>query len=408
MTRLMAVAFLAACAMAQPVADYKALKFPPLREVKPPEPVFFTLPNGMKVFLLEDHELPLISGSALVRTGNLFDPSDKRGLADLTGSIMRSGGTKAKSGDQLDEDLESVAASVEASIGESNGNVSFSCLKENVDLVMGIFKDVMTQPEFRQDKVDLAKMQAHSGISRRNDDAAGIASREFASAIYGRNTPWGWTIEYEHVDRIERADMVRFHQRYFFPKNLILSIYGDFSAVAMKAKLASLFATWTAEQLPVPPFPPMDKAKRPGIQLAERDDVTQRGRAREQHRDAIEAEGDATVRRSASAKPLEQEAEAFLGGCLVHPDQSEDLLLYGGIADSNAAAAKLGAVEYEIIGECPRPGWIAVEKSDVVRMWRGEWETYDLPGGTYTLVLTARDAQNNVVVERTRHILLEP
>ena len=253
MTRLMAGALLAACAMAQPVADYKALKFPPLREVKPPEPVFFTLPNGMKVFLLEDHELPLISGSALVRTGNLFDPSDKRGLADLTGSIMRSGGTKTKSGDQLDEDLESVAASVEASIGESNGNVSFSCLKENVDLVMGIFKDVMTQPEFRQDKVDLAKMQAHSGISRRNDDAAGIASREFASAIYGRNTPWGWTIEYEHVDRIERADMVQFHQRYFFPKNVILSIYGDFSAVAMKAKLASLFASWTPDQPPVPP-----------------------------------------------------------------------------------------------------------------------------------------------------------
>ena len=275
MTRLMAGAFLAACAMAQPVADYKALKFPPLRDVKPPEPVFFTLPNGMKVFLLEDHELPLISGSALVRTGNLFDPSDKRGLADLTGSIMRAGGTKAKSGDQLDEELESVAASVEASIGESNGNVSFSCLKENADLVMGIFKDVMTQPEFRQDKVDLAKMQADSGISRRNDDAAGIASREFASAVYGRNTPWGWTIEYEHVDRIERADMVQFHQRYFFPKNIIVSIYGDFSAIAMKAKLENLFASWTAEQPPVPPFPPMEKGKHPGIQLAERDDVTQ-------------------------------------------------------------------------------------------------------------------------------------
>ena len=229
----------------------------------------------MKVFLLEDHELPLISGSALVRTGNLFDPSDKRGLADLTGSIMRSGGTKAKSGDALDEELESVAASVESSIGESNGSVSFNCLKENSDLAMGIFRDVLVQPEFRQDKVDLAKTQARSGIARRNDDAGGIASREFAATIYGRDTPWGWPIEYEHIDRIKREDMVRFHQRYFFPKNVILSMYGDFSAIAMKAKLESLFGSWAAKQEPVPPFPPMKADKHPGIWLAERDDVTQ-------------------------------------------------------------------------------------------------------------------------------------
>ena len=262
-------------AVGQPVADYKSLKFPSLREVKPPEPVFFTLANGMKVFLLEDHELPLISGSAMVRTGNLFDPSDKRGLADLTGSTMRSGGTKLKSGDELDEELESVAASVESSIGESNGSVSFSCLKENADPVMAIFRDVLSQPEFRQDKVDLAKMQARSGISRRNDDAAGIASREFASTVYGRETPWGWTIDYEHIDRLQRADMVRFHERYFFPKNVIVSIYGDFSAVAMKAKLTSLFGEWMAEQPAVPPFPAMERVKHPGIFLAERDDVTQ-------------------------------------------------------------------------------------------------------------------------------------
>jgi zinc protease len=213
---------------AQPVPDYKALKYPPLRQVTPPAPVFFTLPNGMKVFLLEDHELPLISGSVLVRTGNLFDPADKRGLADLTGSIIRSGGTKSKSGDDLDDELESIAASVESSIGESSGSVSFNCLKENSDQVLGIFKDVLTTPEFREDKVELGKTQARSGISRRNDDAAGIASREFSDTVYGRDTPWGWTIEYDDINRIKREDMVAFHRRYFFPKKLILWVYGDF------------------------------------------------------------------------------------------------------------------------------------------------------------------------------------
>ena len=81
----------------------------------------YTMPNGIKVYLLEDHELPLVSGFALVRTGNLFDPKDKIGLAELTGSVMRSGGTKSKTSEQLDEELENVAASVESSIGESSG-----------------------------------------------------------------------------------------------------------------------------------------------------------------------------------------------------------------------------------------------------------------------------------------------
>src|SRR5205814_1216585 len=100
----------------------------PLPPLKIPDPETFTLPNGMKVYLLENHELPVISGFALVRTGNLFDPADKKGLAGITGDVLRSGGTTAKSGDQIDEELENIAASVESGIGESSGSVSFSCL----------------------------------------------------------------------------------------------------------------------------------------------------------------------------------------------------------------------------------------------------------------------------------------
>ena len=73
--------------------SYKDLKYPPLPPLKVPDPVEVTLSNGMKILLLEDHELPLVSGAALIRTGNLFDPSNKRGLAGLTGEVLRSGGT---------------------------------------------------------------------------------------------------------------------------------------------------------------------------------------------------------------------------------------------------------------------------------------------------------------------------
>jgi len=255
--------------------SYKSLTFPPLRQPKIPTPDTFTLPNGMKVYLLEDHELPTISGFAMIRTGNLFDPPDKRGLADLTGSVLRAGGTKAKTGDQIDEQLENLAASVESNIGENRGTLSFSALKENTDEVLAVFKDFITNADFRQDKLDLAKTQATSGIARRNDDPGGIANREFQGILYGRNSPYGWSIEYEHINNIQRDDLVNFYKRYYFPANIRLSVYGDFDSAAMRAKLERLFADWTYKQPAVPDFPKFQGKPDAGVFVAEKSDVTQ-------------------------------------------------------------------------------------------------------------------------------------
>src|SRR5579864_5835028 len=280
--RLLGVLCIAALASAQTevrramvLPSYKDLKYPPLPPLKVPQPEIVTLPNGMKIFLLEDHELPVVNGFALIRTGNLFDPSTKRGLAGLTGEVLRSGGTKAKTGDQLDEELENVAAQVESQIGETSGTLSFSCLKENTDQVLGIFKDLLTSAEFREDKVDLAKTQLRSEISRRNDDPGGIAEREFSDIVYGRNTPYGWRIEYADVDNIQRQDLVDFYHRYYFPSNIMLEIYGDFSAADMKAKLEQQLGSWKYTQQPVPPFPKVQQTPSPGVFLATKTDVTQ-------------------------------------------------------------------------------------------------------------------------------------
>jgi len=256
-------------------ADEINLQYPPLKPVKLPDVQVSTLPNGMKLYLLENHSLPLVSGFALVRTGNLFDPKDKIGLAGFTGEVMRSGGTVARTGDQIDEQLENVAASVEAGIGEASGTVSFSALKANALEVMGVFKDILTAPAFRQDKLELAKNQAASGIARRNDDAGGIAGREFPAILYGRNNAYGWSMEYEHLARIQRDDLVAFHKRYFFPANTVLAIQGDFNAAEMKAAVEKLFAGWTVTQPPVPQFPKVDNKAKAGVYFAEKPDVTQ-------------------------------------------------------------------------------------------------------------------------------------
>lgn len=261
-----------AAAVPGPVA---ALKFPPLRDPQIPAVTRFTLPSGLRVFLMENRELPLVSGFALVRTGNLFDPKDKVGLAEVTGSVMRTGGTKSKTGDEINEQLENLAASVESSIGETSGRVSFNCLKENVDEVLAVFKDVLTAPEFRQDKLDLEKTQQRSAIARRNDESDAIARREFSRILYGRENPYGWQTEYATIDAIQREDLIAFHQRYFFPKNTILAVQGDFDTAEMRRRIEALFGDWTIEQPPVPEFPPVEETPRPGIYLATKNDVNQ-------------------------------------------------------------------------------------------------------------------------------------
>jgi predicted Zn-dependent peptidase len=255
--------------------SYKDLKYTALPPLQVPDPTEITLSNGMKVLLLENHELPLVSGAALIRTGNLFDPPTKRGLAGLTGEVLRSGGTPARTGDQLDQDLENVAASIESQIGESNGTLSFSCLKENTDQVLALFHDLLTSPQFRQDKVDLAKTQSRSEISRRNDDADGIAEREFSDIVYGRNTPYGWSIEYADIDNIQRQDLIDFYRHYYFPANITMEVIGDFSTADMKAKLEQILGSWKYTQLAVPAFPKVEDKAAPGVFLASKDDTTQ-------------------------------------------------------------------------------------------------------------------------------------
>jgi zinc protease len=264
-------------AVAAPAATYKELesKYPPLREIQIPAVETHTLANGMRLYLLEDHTLPIIRGRALVRAGNLFDPPDKIGLADITGAVMRTGGTVSKPGDQLDQTLESMAASVETGIGETSGQASFFTLKEHLDKVLAFSAAVILHPAYRLEGIDLNNTHTRRAFARRNADAGQIAHREFTNLVYGKDTPYGWQPEYEHVDRIERADLERFYRRYFFPANIMLTVYGDFSAAEMKAKIEAAFKDWKNDQPPVPPFPAVQQNRKGGVYLVAKDDVNQ-------------------------------------------------------------------------------------------------------------------------------------
>jgi zinc protease len=253
----------------------KDLKYAPLRTIQVPESVKFTLANGMKIYLLEDHDLPLISGIALVHTGSLLDPPQRIGLAELTGIALRTGGTTAKTGEQVDSLLEDVAATMDSAIGESMGRMAFSGLKEQAPATLQLFKEMLTTAGFRQDKIELAKAQMRAAIAQRNNDGRVVAHREFAGLIYGKDAPFGWQPEYSTIDRISRADLRAFYQRSFYPANVMLGVWGDFDTADMKATIEKLFADWKVQPAPVAEFSKVKDAATPGVFLAEKKDAPQ-------------------------------------------------------------------------------------------------------------------------------------
>jgi zinc protease len=261
-------------AAAFPQDSWKQIPIPPLPKFNPERPTRVQLPNGMVIFLQEDHELPLIGATALIKGGSSSEPAPKVGLVSIYAASWRTGGTEQKTGDQLDDELETIAARVETGGGVDTTSVSLNCLKENFDQVFTDFMDVLENPAFREDKISLAKRRFHTAISRRNDEVESIASREVAKLGYGANSPYGREMQHWTVDAVTRQDLVDWHKRHFAPNNIILGIVGDFDSKQMEARLRDAFGKFSKGTPYDPPKIPVPGPK-PGIYLAEKDDVNQ-------------------------------------------------------------------------------------------------------------------------------------
>ncbi|MBP0001068.1 MAG: insulinase family protein [Cyanobacteria bacterium SID2] len=254
---------------------YTDLEFPPLPELQLPDYTRFQLDNGLTVYLVEDRELPLISGSALVRVGSRFEPGDKVGLARLTGAVMRAGGTQKHPSDELNRILEQKAASVETSIGTTSGRVSFNALSEDLNEVLDLFVEVLREPAFAEDKLDVAKTQMRGNIARRNDDPGSIADREFQKLIYGATSPYARTTEYQTLNNISRDDLVAFYDRFFYPDRTILGIVGDFDTNAVKDLISEKLGNWQPSSELLPDLPEVSQAYPSGIFFVDRPQLTQ-------------------------------------------------------------------------------------------------------------------------------------
>jgi len=254
--------------------DWRTIPKTPLRVFSPQEPRRIALPNGLVVFLQEDHELPLIQGSVQIRGGSREEPAAKVGLVSIFGQAWRTGGTRTRTGDELDDYLEARAAKVETSSGLDSTGISWDCLKGNFDEVFQVVTELLRSPEFREEKIVIAKNRINTGIARRNDDPAAIAAREGAKLGYGPRSPFARTAEYATVEAVTRDDLLAWHRTFVHPNNILLGISGDFDSQKMEGLLRRALGPW-------PRGPAAKKAEvaisepRPGVYFVEKDDVNQ-------------------------------------------------------------------------------------------------------------------------------------
>ena len=220
---------------------WKKIPVPPLHAFKPVQPRRIELANGLVIFLQEDHELPFINGTILIRGGSRDEPDAKVGLVSLYGETWRTSGTATIDGDKLDDQLEAKAASIETGGGLASTSVSWSSLKGDYDSVFAATMDLLLHPTFKADKLQLARGQLETGIARRNDDPAGIASREAIKLAYGAHSPYARDPEYATVESVTLDDLKAWHDKTVVPNNMIVAISGDFDGAAMEAKLRAAF-----------------------------------------------------------------------------------------------------------------------------------------------------------------------
>ncbi len=228
-------------AKTQAVGPWKKIPIPPLHAFKPVQPRRIELANGLVIFLQEDHELPFISGSILIRGGSRDQPADKVGLVSLYGEAWRTSGTATIDGDRLDDQMEAKAASIETEGGTASTSVRWSSLKNDFDTVFAATTDLLLHPAFKADKLDLAKHEMEAGIARRNDDASSIATRVAIQLAYGKDNPYAREAEYATVDAVTLKDLQAWHDRTVVPNNIIVAVSGDFDGPTMEKKLRAAF-----------------------------------------------------------------------------------------------------------------------------------------------------------------------
>lgn len=266
-TSLLLIVLLLLATLTPAQAQTGGLKLPPFKKAK--------LKNGLTVLLLEQHDLPLVSFSFVVKAGSTADPAGKEGVASLTAGLLRKG-TKTRSADQIAGELDFIGAQMGSNAGLdfTSGRAEF--VKKDLAKGLDILTDCLLNSTFPQAEVDKLLKQSIDGLKSAKDRAQGVIGEYFSAYLYG-NHPYARPTsgDEKSLATLTRADLVKFYESYYTPSNTILAVAGDFNTAEMEKLLGDKFGGWPAKQAPTVnlPEPPAFSGKK--LLLVDKPDSTQ-------------------------------------------------------------------------------------------------------------------------------------
>jgi predicted Zn-dependent peptidase len=251
-------------------AQIQALRYPPLR-FTPPVPKRVTLSNGVPVYLLEDHSLPLLDVEVVSKVGVANLPDSLWGVGWQADVLMRTGGTTRLSPDSVDKLVEFYALNVFISTGNEQSTASFSGLSRYRDQMLDLGFDLLRNPRNDTSRVRVTAAQQLEAWRRRNDQPQTILARAWSQVMLGDHPVGRTQVTPQEVEGFTSRRFRWTQERLFCPQNLVIGVSGDFDERALLAKVESLFRGWPACQPGLRPIPPIRVAEGPRFVLIEKD-----------------------------------------------------------------------------------------------------------------------------------------
>ncbi|PYS18107.1 MAG: hypothetical protein DMG17_07210 [Acidobacteria bacterium] len=213
------------------------------------------LNNGMKILLVENPSLPTVSLNASVLTGARYDPESKAGVAIMASRLLDEG-TETRTSFEIADAIESVGGAIEADGSFERVVVSAGVLNKDVPLGLELLADLLMRPIFPQEYVDKEKERTLAEIASAQDRPQVVAGWAFNELVYQDHPLHRPSHGYpETVERIERNDLLDFHEKYFLPNNVVLAVVGDFRVSELLPKIQDTFGSWRPRPIVFPTYP---------------------------------------------------------------------------------------------------------------------------------------------------------
>ncbi len=241
----------------------------PAPEIKISEAETFTLANGLKVFVVKNTKLPRVSFTLVLERDPILE-GDKAGLSTFIGEMMM-GGTKNRTKDQLDQEIDFIGASLNASAT----SVSASSLKKHQGKVLDLMADVLFNPVFPQPELDKLKKQSLTGLATTKDDPNAISSRLSRAVLYGKNHPYGESQTEQTTKNITLEDVKAYYATYFKPNIAYLAIVGDMDKAEAQKVVNQYFGAWKKGVVPTFTYPMPVRAAKQAVALVDRSSSVQ-------------------------------------------------------------------------------------------------------------------------------------